>query len=229
MDQLTRGHGVRGTSAKPTSRSRSGRFAVSSDGTGGGQAVHALGLMSPATVYQLMEKTLPAVQPGASDRDPDDGARHRSRSSPTPKPGVAEKPYQCANRSGSFEAIPSIFIGRVAPRSSTPSAFIAGSSPLPLHPHLEGQPLAALAPDARTSRHGCDALGFPLLAFCLLPLTAWGVCAWSPPILVVAGCAWFNPSGLERKSTGASRSRTSARQPRTALLRKRGARTTTPC
>jgi PAS domain S-box-containing protein len=89
-----------------------GQFAASSDGLGAAKQ-YMLGLMSPAIVYQLMERHYKLLSRGASITTRRLGPVQVEIIS-TPKPGVAEKPYQCANRSGIFEALARWFTGASA-------------------------------------------------------------------------------------------------------------------
>jgi PAS domain S-box-containing protein len=102
---------VRHTGEQGISRSV-GRFAASSEGLGAAKQ-YMLGLMSPATVYQRMEKHYPLMSRGATIT-----ARQKSPASveitSVPKPGVSEKAYQCENRSGIFEALAQWFTGHPA-------------------------------------------------------------------------------------------------------------------
>ncbi len=108
QDQVDRFHALVSEAIGEADLSRHvGRFAMSSEVLGAPKQ-YALGLMTPATVYQLMEKNYPLFSRGATIKTRMTGPTQVEIIA-TPKPGVAEKPYQCANRSGSFEAIPSIF------------------------------------------------------------------------------------------------------------------------
>ena len=89
-----------------------GRFAVSSEVMGAAKQ-YILGLMTPANVYQLMEKNYTLLSRGASITTQKTAA-NQVEIIVTPKPGVAEKPYQCTNRTGFFEAFPTLFISKAA-------------------------------------------------------------------------------------------------------------------
>jgi PAS domain S-box-containing protein len=80
-----------------------GQFAASSEGLGAAKQ-YMLGLMTPTIVYQLMERHYPLLSRGAGIATRKLGPTKVEIIS-TPKPGVAEKPYQCENRSGIFEAL----------------------------------------------------------------------------------------------------------------------------
>jgi PAS domain S-box-containing protein len=75
---------------------------------GGALRQYMLGLMTPASIYHLMEKNYPLLSRGANIRVQKIGPR-RVEITATPKPGVTEKPYQCANRTGIFETFPALF------------------------------------------------------------------------------------------------------------------------
>jgi PAS domain S-box-containing protein len=161
-----------------------GRFAVSSEVMGAAKQ-YILGLMTPATIYQLMEKNYPLLSRGARITAKKVGA-NQVEIIATPRPGVAEKPYQCANRTGFFEAFPTLFT-REAAVIEHPDCFHRGD------PHCR----YLLTWQESRSHHwsrirdltliGSLVLSGAALAF--LPLTAWGlltlaaffgagVCAW---------------------------------------------------
>ena len=89
-----------------------GRFAAYSEGMGAAKQ-YILGLMSPASLYLLMEKHYPLLSRGVSI-----SARKVRPNTveliAVPKRGVAEKPYQCANRTGLFEALAKLLTERFA-------------------------------------------------------------------------------------------------------------------
>jgi hypothetical protein len=89
-----------------------GRFAASSQSLGATKQ-YVLGMMTPALLYQFMEKSYALVSRGASI-----SARKLGPTSvevvARPNPGVAEKPYQCANRTGIFEALSQWFTAELA-------------------------------------------------------------------------------------------------------------------
>jgi hypothetical protein len=69
--------------------------------------------MSPTSVYLLMEKLYSAMSRGATVKAKKLGPTKVEIIS-TPKPGVNEKPYQCENRIGTFEAVAKLFTKRFA-------------------------------------------------------------------------------------------------------------------
>jgi len=89
-----------------------GRFSTSSEGMGATKQ-YALGLMSPTTIYLLIEKINALVSRGADVSSKKIGP-NRVEVTAVPKPGVKEKPYQCENRSGLLESIASLFTGKYA-------------------------------------------------------------------------------------------------------------------
>jgi putative methionine-R-sulfoxide reductase with GAF domain len=89
-----------------------GRYMVSSKAYGAAKQ-YALGLMSLTSLYLLMEKLYPIVSRGADVKASKLGS-NRVEIVSTPKPGVAEKPYQCENRIGGFEGLGRWFTKRFA-------------------------------------------------------------------------------------------------------------------
>lgn len=96
---------------EPDIARHAGRFA-SSEGLGAVKQ-YILGLMSPSTIYFLMERVYPLFSRGA-------GIKTRKIRSyeyeivSTPTSGTVEKPYQCENRIGFFEAVAELFTGDFA-------------------------------------------------------------------------------------------------------------------
>ncbi len=84
-----------------------GRLVASYEGMGSGRQ-YMLGLMTPAIVYQLMAKHYPVLSRAAAITTRQIGP-HTVEIVSAPKPGVAEKPYQCANRTGIFESLAQLF------------------------------------------------------------------------------------------------------------------------
>jgi len=102
---------VRTTGEADISR-KVGRFTTSSQSLGATKQ-YVLGMMTPMLLYQFMEKSYALVSRGASI-----SARKLGPTSvevvATPNLGVAEKAYQCANRTGIFEALSQWFTGELA-------------------------------------------------------------------------------------------------------------------
>ena len=82
---------------------KAGRFAASSEGLGAAKQ-YILGLMSPMAIYLLMEKHYPLLSRAANIKSKKIGPDTVEVVS-IPKPEVLEKPYQCQNRTGTFEAL----------------------------------------------------------------------------------------------------------------------------
>jgi PAS domain S-box-containing protein len=170
-----------------------GRFAVSSEVMGAAKQ-YILGLMTPATIYQLMEKNYPLLSRGAAISTRNTGPTQVEIIA-APKPGVVEKPYQCANRSGFFEAFPTLF-------SDAPATIE--------HPECchRGAPHCRYVLTWKDSRPRfwrrmrdislAASLAFSAVAFFWLPAAAWGL-ATIGALLAVAGCAWYGER-LERKA-----------------------------
>ena len=89
-----------------------GRFAAYSEGMGAAKQ-YILGLMSPGSLYLLMEKHYPVLSRGVSISAKKIGTDTVELIA-VPKPGVAEKPYQCANRTGLFEALAKLLTEKFA-------------------------------------------------------------------------------------------------------------------
>ena len=88
-----------------------GRFA-SSEALGATKQ-YILGLMTPSTIYLLMEKVYPLFSRGANIKTRKIKANVFEIIA-TPTPGIVEKPYQCENRSGFFEAVTKLFTDQYA-------------------------------------------------------------------------------------------------------------------
>jgi len=89
-----------------------GRYASSSEGLGPAKQ-HILGFITPTSVYLLMEKIYPIMSRGTTVKAKKLGPNKVEIVS-TPKPGINEKPYQCENRIGIFEALAKYFTDRFA-------------------------------------------------------------------------------------------------------------------
>ena len=90
----------------------SGRYSTTSAGLGATKQ-YALGLMSPATIYLLIEKIHALMSRGANVSAKKIGT-NQVEITAVPKAGVHEKPYQCENRSGTFESIARMFTDKFA-------------------------------------------------------------------------------------------------------------------
>ena len=85
---------------------------------------YILGLMNITAVYLLMEKLYPFMSRGAKVKVKKLGPNTVEITS-IPMPGVSEKPYQCKNRIGIFEATPKFFIDNFA-KVDHPTCFHRG-------------------------------------------------------------------------------------------------------
>ena len=96
----------------PNIAREAGRFLTSSEALGAIKQ-YALGLMSPATIYLLMEKIYALMSRGADVSAKKIGA-NQVEITAVPNSGVNEKPYQCENRRGSLESVARMFTGKYA-------------------------------------------------------------------------------------------------------------------
>ena len=100
-----------------------GRYS-SSSAAAGAVKQYVLGLMSLTATYQLSEKLYPFISRGASVKAKKIGP-NTVEVTAKPKPGVAEKPYQCANRTGILEGMAKLFTDTLA-SIEHPSCFHRG-------------------------------------------------------------------------------------------------------
>jgi PAS domain S-box-containing protein len=96
----------------PNIAREAGRYSTSSEGLGATKQ-YALGLMSPATIYLLIEKIHALMSRGADVSAKKIGT-NQVEITAVPKAGVHEKPYQCENRRGTFESIARMFTDKLA-------------------------------------------------------------------------------------------------------------------
>jgi hypothetical protein len=89
-----------------------GRYA-STSAAAGAVKQYAMGLMNLTAIYLLTEKLYPFMSRGANIKVKKLGPNTVEITS-RPMPGVKEKPYQCANRMGIFEATPKFFTDKLA-------------------------------------------------------------------------------------------------------------------
>ncbi|UCG09276.1 MAG: PAS domain S-box protein [Desulfobacterales bacterium] len=92
---------------------KAGRFAGSSEGVEGAAKQMVMGLMSPTATYLLVEKLYAIMSRGAIVRAKKLGPDKVEIVS-MPKTGVAEKAYQCQNRTGFFESLAKWFTDKYA-------------------------------------------------------------------------------------------------------------------
>jgi PAS domain S-box-containing protein len=174
---------VRATGEADISR-QVGRFAASSESLGATKQ-YVLGMMTPALLYQFMQKSYALVSRGASIT-----ARQLSPTTvevvATPNPGVAEKPYQCANRTGIFEALSLWFTGELA-RIEHPECFHRGD------PHCRYVVSWQESPSHRWRRIR-DLVAALGAAACAGTLLFWPFSAWAALVLglasLVFACSW---------------------------------------
>ena len=102
-----------------------GRFAAVSD-AGGTLVPFALSLLGPAKVYALIGKTASNITKSC-DYEYEKLSKNEIKITVKPKPEVDEKPYQCENRVGYFEAIALAFKGEI-PKIDHPKCMFKGSS-----------------------------------------------------------------------------------------------------
>jgi len=170
-----------------------GRYTAASE-VGGALRQYILGLMTPATIYQLMEKNYPFLSRGADIHVKKTGPRQVEITAVL-KPGVAEKPYQCANRTGIFETFPTLFTSEPA-AIEHPECFHRGA------PHCryivswrESRPRRW-----RRIRDGVLAGGILLSAslYSVLSPAAWSALALS--LCILAGCCAFLSERMEKQA-----------------------------
>ncbi len=100
-----------------------GRY-MSTSAAAGAVKQYALGLMNLTTIYLLIEKMYPLMSRGARVKVKKLGPNTVEIIS-IPMPGVKEKPHQCANRTGIFEAAPKFYTDKLA-NIEHPSCFHRG-------------------------------------------------------------------------------------------------------
>jgi len=100
-----------------------GRYAASSEALGAAKQ-YTVGLVGLTSIYKLMEKLYPLMSRGAVVEARKIGPNKVEIVS-TPKPGVNEKPYQCENRMGTFEAMAK-FVTENFAKIEHPSCFHKG-------------------------------------------------------------------------------------------------------
>ncbi len=96
----------------PNVAREAGRFSTSSEGLGAAKQ-YALGLMSPRTIYLLVEKTHALMSRGV-DVKAKTIRSNQVEITAIPRPGVKEKPYQCQNRTGYLESLARMFTDKYA-------------------------------------------------------------------------------------------------------------------
>jgi PAS domain S-box-containing protein len=104
--------GVRNATADPQIARKAGRYIPFCHGLRYLNQL-AQGFFNPQTAYRLMGKFAEFMSRGAAITTRKLGPC-KVEIVAVPKPGVHEKPYQCENRTGLFEAIPQFFTGSLA-------------------------------------------------------------------------------------------------------------------
>ena len=89
-----------------------GRYTASSK-AGGLMQQYVLGFVTPKAAYTLLQKIYPQLSRGSLLRTKVI-APTKIEIDAIPKPGVVEKPYQCENRIGTFEAVAKLFTAKLA-------------------------------------------------------------------------------------------------------------------
>jgi PAS domain S-box-containing protein len=113
QEQIDRFHSiVVARTGNPDISREAGRYSTSSEGLGATKQ-YILGLMNPTAIFLLIEKVYPLLSQGMEVRSKKTGPTSVEIVA-TPKPGVHEKPYQCANRIGVFESTAKFFTTRFA-------------------------------------------------------------------------------------------------------------------
>ena len=113
QDQVDRFHGILvSKTGNPNIARDAGRSATSSEGLGATKQ-YILGLMSPTAIYLLIQKVYPLMSRGVEIKAEKIG-ENRVEITCSPTPGVEEKPYQCANRIGTFESVGKFFTDKYA-------------------------------------------------------------------------------------------------------------------
>jgi hypothetical protein len=89
-----------------------GRYAGSSDALGAIRQ-YIIGLMNPAAIYMLLGKIYPMLS-RAAEVQPKKTGSNSMEIITVPKTDFEERPYQCANRMGLFEAIAKLYSDKFA-------------------------------------------------------------------------------------------------------------------
>ncbi|MBN1625449.1 MAG: GAF domain-containing protein [Deltaproteobacteria bacterium] len=89
-----------------------GRYMASSEASGPLKQ-YIMGFMTPSDAYWFLEKIVPHLSRAFTLKIKKLGP-NKVEASATPNPGVTERPYQCDNRWGQFEALTKLFTNRYA-------------------------------------------------------------------------------------------------------------------
>jgi len=113
QDEVDRFHGILVQKTQNPNISREvGRFAASPKGTGAVRQ-YVLGFMSPGAAYRVLEKLSPHLTHATRLKTKRLGS-NSMEVLVLQNPGVLERPYQCDNRIGIFEAISKLFTKKFA-------------------------------------------------------------------------------------------------------------------
>jgi HD-GYP domain-containing protein (c-di-GMP phosphodiesterase class II) len=102
-----------------------GRYAAS-PGSIGGVKQYCLGMVSPARVYEIIGKAT-AILVRSSTLESKKIASNKIEVTVTPRKGATEKPFQCENRIGFFEAISMLFSNKLPQIEHTECIFKNGN------------------------------------------------------------------------------------------------------
>ena len=111
--QVDRFHEMLAKETKNSNLSREvGRYMASSEASGPLRQ-YIMGFMTPAAAYWVLEKIVPHLSKAFTLKTKKLGS-NKMEAVAIPNPGVSEKPYQCDNRCGQFEALAKLFTNRFA-------------------------------------------------------------------------------------------------------------------
>jgi PAS domain S-box-containing protein len=169
-----------------------GRYTASGGGFGAAKQL-MIGLISPVAGYLLTEKYYPIFVRGAVVKARKIGPVTVEIVS-KPNPGVDEKPYQCENRTGTFEAIARLFTDKFA-HVDHPECFHRGDNHCRYV--ITWEKTAALV-WKRIRNYALLMAGLcSLILFYFMPLPAWGAAVLSLALLS-AGVSYY-AEYLEKK------------------------------
>jgi PAS domain S-box-containing protein len=154
-----------------------GRYATSSEGLGATKQ-YILGLMNPTAIFMLIGKVYPLLSRAAEVRSKKIGSNSMEIVS-VPKPGVDEKPYQCANRMGVFESTAKFFTDQFA-NIEHPACIHKGDSSCRYIINWN-----------KTSKNMWQRIRNFILSFTILALIAlWFVFSFNTWTIMALGCAF---------------------------------------
>ena len=169
-----------------------GRYTASGGGFGAAKQL-MIGLMSPGAGYLLTEKYYPIFVRGSVVKARKIGPVTVEIVS-KPNPGIDEKPYQCENRTGTFEAIARLFTDKFA-RVDHPECFHRGDNHCRYV--ITWEKTAALV-WKRIRNYALLLAGLcSLILFWFMPLPAWGAAVLS--LALFSACVSYYAEYLEKK------------------------------